>query len=324
MRRRDFIKVIGGAASAWPIAARAQQSVKMLRVGTANAQPRSAPQWVAFEQRMAELGYLEGKNFTYDHVQIPSTEAWEAGYREVVARKADIIVAAGPELSLKSALAAADKLPVVMIAVDYDPITRGYGTSLARPTRNVTGVYFQNTELASKNLQLMKDAFPDMATLTVFWDRLAADYWAALRAVAPQLGVQLAGVEFRERPYDYERAIAEVAPDNRKFLLAQASPFFFLDRVRLAEFALQHRMVSMSSNREAVAAGTLMSYGASLTGMFALAANYVDRIAKGAKPSDLPIQQPTRFELVINLRTAKMLGLTIPPSVLAIVDEVIE
>jgi putative tryptophan/tyrosine transport system substrate-binding protein len=324
MRRRDFIKVIGGAASAWPIAARAQQSAKMLRVGTANAQPRSAPQWVAFEQRMAELGYLEGKNLTYDHVQIPSTEAWESGYREVVARKADIIVAAGPELSLKSALAAADKLPVVMIAVDYDPIARGYVTSLARPTRNVTGVYFQNTELASKHLQLMKDAFPDMATLTVFWDRLAADYWAALRAVAPQLGVQLAGVEFRERPYDYERAIAEVAPDNRKFLLALASPFFFLDRVRLAEFALQHRMVSMSSTREAVAAGTLMSYGASVTGMFALAANYVDRIAKGAKPSDLPIQQPTRFELVINLRTAKMLGLTIPPSVLAIVDEVIE
>ena len=144
MRRRELIRLFGGSAVMWPLVARAQQSV-MLRVGTANVQPRSAPQWVAFERRMAEFGYLEGKNFTFDHVQIPSTEAWESSYREVVARKADIIVAAGPEHSLKSALVAAGKLPVVMIAVDYDPVALGYVTSLARPTGNVTGVYFQNT-----------------------------------------------------------------------------------------------------------------------------------------------------------------------------------
>jgi putative tryptophan/tyrosine transport system substrate-binding protein len=137
MRRREFLGALGSVAI-WPLTAQAQPSMGMLRVGTANVQPRSAPQWLAFARRMAELGYLEGNNFPYDHVQIPSVEAWESFYREVVARKPDIVVAAGPELSLKSALAAADKLPVVMIAVDYDPIGRGYITSLARPTGTST------------------------------------------------------------------------------------------------------------------------------------------------------------------------------------------
>ncbi len=324
MRRRDFIKVIGGAATPWALTAGAQPSVKMLRVGTANAQPRSAPQWVAFVGRMAELGYLEDRNFTYDHVQIPGPDAWEAVYREVVARKPDIVVAAGPESSLKAALAAADGLPIVMIAVDYDPFGKGYVKSLARPSGNVTGVYFQSTELVGKRLQLLKQAFPDITTMIVLWDRSSADHWASLQAVAPQLGVRLTGVELRERPYDYDQATAKVASDGRNFLWAAGSPFFFLDRARLAEFALRNRMISLFDVRELVAAGGLVSYGPSLTRMFALAANYVDRIAKGAKPADLPIEQPTKFELVINLKTAGALGLAVPPTLLVAADEVIE
>jgi putative ABC transport system substrate-binding protein len=322
--RRKFISALGSVAFAWPLAARAQQSEKMLRIGTANVQPRSAPQWVAFERRMADLGYLEGKNFNYDHVQISSTDAWEAGYRQVVGRNPDIVVAAGPELSLKSALTAADKLPIVMIAVDYDPIARGYVTSLARPTGNVTGIYFQNVELAGKHLQLMKQAFPNVTTAIVFWDRLSADYWAALQAGARQIGVRLVGIEFHERPYDYEGAIAGVAPNDLKFLFAVASPFFFFDRAILAEFALRHRMASLSTARQAVDAGSLMSYGANLNDMWVRAANYVDKIAKGAGPADLPIEQPTKFELIINAKAARALGVTIPPGVLAIADEVIE
>ena len=321
VRRREFIALLGCAA-ALPLGARAQP--KMLRVGTANVQPISAQPWWAFKTRMAQLGYQDGKDFTVDHIKIPSTEAWDAGYREVVARKPDIIIAAGPELSLKSARAAADKLPIVMIAVDYDPIARGYVSALARPTGNVTGVYFQNTELAGKRLQLLKKAFPDMRAMTVFWDRASGIHWEALQAAAPQLGVRLTGIEFREWPYDYEWAIADVAPDGRKFLLACASPLFFVDRERLAEFALRHRMLSMLGTRESVVAGGLMSYGPSLSGMFALAANYVDRIAKGAKPADLAIEQPTKFELIINLKTAKALGMTVPPTLLARADEVIE
>jgi putative ABC transport system substrate-binding protein len=180
MNRREVIIAGLAGLAVWPLTARAQQSV-MMRVRTANVQPRSAPQWVAFVRRMADHGYVEGINFTYDHVQIPSAQTWEAAYRDVVVSKPNIVVAAGPDLSLKSALAAADMLPVVMIAVDYDPITRGYVTNLARPTGTISGVYFQSTELVGKRLQLLKDAFPDLTTTAVFWDQSSADHWTVLQ-----------------------------------------------------------------------------------------------------------------------------------------------
>lgn len=321
MRRRQFLGMIGGAA-AWPIAGHAQ-APKILRVGTANAQPRTAPQWVAFVQRMAELGYKEGDNFIYDHIQIPNADAWEASYRTIVAQKPDIVLGSGPERSLHAALAAADGLPVVMIAVDYDPVAKGYVRSLSRPSGNVTGVYFQNVELVGKRLALVKEAFPNVTAMTVFWDKASADHWAALQAAAPRSGLKLTGIEFREQPYDYDRAFAEAAARGN-FCYAGGSPFFFLDRTRLAQLAIQHRMAIVCELGEQVAAGSLMSYGTSITAMFALAANYVDRIAKGAKPADLPVEQPTKFELVINLKTAKALGLEFPVSVMARADEVIE
>jgi putative ABC transport system substrate-binding protein len=273
---------------------------------------------------MAELGYVEGSNFTYDHVQIPNVEAWESAYRDVVARKPDIVLAAGPELSLKSALATTGNLPVVMIAVDFDPITRGYITSLARPTGTVTGLYFRSTEIVGKRLEMLKDAFPDITTMIVFWDQASADHWTALHAVAPQFGIKLSGVEFSKRPYDYEKALAGVAPGSREFLFAVGSPFFFLDRDQLAQAVNRHGVISMVNSREAITAGGLMSYGPSTSGLFALSASYVDRLAKGAKPADLPIEQPTKFELVVNLKTAKAIGAAVPPTLLARADEVIE
>ena len=190
----------GSAIAAAPFAARAQ--TKMLRVATASAQPRSAPLWVAFEGRMAELGYQEGRNFTFDHVQIPSTnaEAWQAGFRDVVARKADIVVASGPEISLKSALTAPDTKSIVMIAIDYDPLARGYVMSLARPTGSVTGVYLQQIELTMKRVQVLKDWFPDLHTATVFWDGISADQWEAARGAGASLGLRLAGIEFAKNP----------------------------------------------------------------------------------------------------------------------------
>jgi putative ABC transport system substrate-binding protein len=322
MRRRQFLGAVGGAA-AWPFAGHAQQATKVLRVGTANVQPRTAPQWIAFVQRMAELGYREGENFTYDHAQIQNAEGWEAGYRSIVVQKPDIVVAAGPESSLKAALAAAGGLPVVMIAVDYDPLAKGYVQSLSRPSGSITGVYFQNVELVGKRLELAKQAFPNVTTLTVFWDKSSADHWAALQAVAPQFRLQLNGIEFAERPYDYERAVAGIAA-GINFLYAGGSPFFFLDRALLAEFAIKHRMATVCELRELVNAGGLFSYGPSLTAMFALAARYVDRVAKGAKPADLPVEQPTKFELVTNLKTAKAIGIDLPGALLARADEVIE
>jgi putative ABC transport system substrate-binding protein len=301
----------------------AQQAAKPLRVGTANAQPRTAPQWIAFVQRMAELGYREGENFVYDHVQIPNPDAWEAAYREVVARKPDVILAGGPERSLKAALAAADDLPVVMLAVDYNPLAKGYLRSLSRPSGQVTGVYFQNVELLGKRLELVKQAFPDVTAMTVFWDKLSTDHWTAVQAMAPQFRIELKGFEFNTRPYEYELAIAKAAAAGN-FLYAGGSPFFFLDRVSLADLAIKRRMLMICELREHVVAGGLISYGPSLTAMFALAANYVDRIGKGAKPAELPVEQPTKFELLANLKTAKAIGVDLPAALLARADEVIE
>lgn len=322
MRRRAFIAGLGGVA-ALPRSAVAQ-STKMLRLGAGFPLPRTVPFWVAFEQKLAALGYQEGRNLTIDYVQTSGFEGSDSAYRELVSRQPDILIAAGPELALSSARAATSTLPIVIIAVDYDPISRGHVTSLARPTSNITGVYFQSTELVGKRLQLMKEIVPEMTAATVFWDKAAADGWAAWQAAAPKFGVHLTGVELTKRPYDYERALVDIAPANRKALIAAGSPYFFQDRTILAELGLKLRTPIMLNNRDSTLAGGLMSYAPSLSGMFALAADYVDRIAKGAKPADLPIQQPTKFELVINLKTAKALGLEVPSSILAQADEVIE
>jgi len=312
------------ALVAAPLAADAQRP-KMLHVGYAGAQPISSPVFVAFVKRMAELGYEQGQNFALEFVQVRNAAGFQDAYRELAARKVDIFVAPRNELALKAALAVAGPRPIVMIAVDFDPLARGYVPSLARPAGNVTGLAFQQIELTMKRVQLMKEGFPEMKAATVFWDRLSADQWQATQAAAATLGLRVLGVEFSASPYDYERAFAEVAPAFRDGLLVLASPIFALPkRERLPDFALRQRMPSMFAVLEYGAAGGLISYGPSFPDLFRRAAEYVDRIARGTKPADLPIERPTRFELVINLKTAKALGVTIPPSLLLRADRVFE
>jgi putative ABC transport system substrate-binding protein len=323
MRRRQFITFLGGTA-AWPLVARAQQPTKMLRVGTVAGTPKSSPQWVAFERRMGELGYQEGKNFSFDFLEAASADEYEALYRKLVARAPDIIVAIGPEIGLKSALAVTRTLPIVMIAIDYDPLARGYVTSLARPSGNVTGVVFQQIELAAKRIQLIKDDFPDRPAAIMFWDKLSADQWEAARSTAGRLGLQLSGIELREAPYDYEAAFDQAPLDHRGMVIVPTSPAFFRDRARLADFALRHRILSVFVFREWVDAGGLLCYGPSITALFGRVAEFVDRIAQGAKPSNLPIEQPTKFEMVVNLKTAKAIGIELPTAILLRADEVIE
>jgi putative tryptophan/tyrosine transport system substrate-binding protein len=326
MRRRDFIAVLGGAA-AWPLAARAQSPPKTLRVGIVSGQPRTAPHWVAFAQRLRELGYREGENLVVDYLDARSeTGLIQEAMKELVRRKADVIIATGNEVVLKSAIASTTTLPIVMVAIDYDPLERGYIETLARPGGNITGVYFQQIELAAKRLDLMRQAFAGLSAATVFWDLLSADQWRAVERAAAKLklNLRLVGVELRQQPYDYEQALSRSPPDARDLLMVMSSPIFFRDRARLADFALRHQMASIFALREWVDAGGLISYGPSISGMLQRAADYVDRIARGAKPSDLPVEQPTRFELVLNLKTAKALSLELPPNVLARADEVIE
>jgi putative tryptophan/tyrosine transport system substrate-binding protein len=322
MNRRHFIALVGGAA-AWPLAARTQQP-RNLRVGITTIQPRTSPPYAAFHQRLCELGYVDGQNLTIDFLN-PDNYAGgiDGTMKELALRKVDVIVAPY-ESAVRSGLAAADSPPIVMIAVDYDPLALGYISGLARPGGKVTGLFLQPIELATKRIQLLKDTLPDLQTAIMFWESSSADQWNAASSAASALGLRLAGVEFREQPYDYENALAQAPPDYRSALIVPLSPVFYRDRQRHVDLALRHKMVSMFGLREWVDAGGLLSYGASFSDMFRRAAEYVDRIAKGAKAADLPVEQPTKFELILNLKTAQAIGVTIPTAILLRADEIIE
>lgn len=268
--RRSLLTALG--ATAVPALLLAQAPGR-LRVGTANVQPRTTPHWVAFVKRMAEFGYVEGKNFTYDHVLVPNDQAWEASYRQVMAGKPDIVIAAGPEPSLKSALAVSGSVPIVMVAIDFDPVARGYIASLAKPSDRVTGVYSQLSDLAGKHLQLVRETLPDRRNATVLLDAATNDNWAAVQAAAPQAGITLTGVDLGKAPYDYERAIVAAAAVKNNALIKMASPFFYRDRAKVAELALRHRLPVISQARASTAAGCLLSYGSSLDDIFARAAD---------------------------------------------------
>jgi putative tryptophan/tyrosine transport system substrate-binding protein len=211
-----------------------------------------------------------------------------------------------------------------MVAIDYDPLTKGYIASLAHPGGNITGVFLQQIELTAKRLELFKEAVPDMRRVALLWDRVSTDQYEAAGKTAEAIGVPTISLNFRAAPYDYEHVLAEAGIGPGDGMMVMSAPDFFVDRERLAIQVLRRRIPSIFTSREWVDAGGLMSYGSSSTGMCRLAARYVDKILKGVKPADLPVEQPTRFELVINFKTAKALGLTIPPMILARADEVIE
>ena len=322
MRRREFISLVGGAVG-WPLMARAQQPTR-LHIGIVTIQSRTTPIYAAFDQRLRELGHIEGQNLVTDYLN-PETQAEgvPGAIKELVRQKVDIIVAPY-ESTVKAAIAASDTIPVVMIGTEYDPLARGYVKTLARPGGRVTGVFLQQIELASKRLQLLKDALPSFQAATMFWDNPSEYQWQAASSIAASFGLQLAGVEMLKQPYDYEGALASAPPDNRSILIVPIAPAFYRDRERLVEFAVRHRIASMFAVREFADAGGLISYGPDFPAIFRRVAEYVDRIARGAKPADLPVEQPTKFELVINVKTARAIGLDIPDKLIALADSVIQ
>ncbi len=321
MRRREFIMLVGGAA-AWPLAARAQPA--MTRVGIVSIQSPTSPPYVAFERRLRELGYIQGQNLSLDFVNPAQQPGGNAGaVQELIRRKVDIVLAIY-QPTMAALVAAAPSIPVVMIAIDYDPLAFGYIKSLARPAKEVTGLYLQQIDLAKKRVDLLTQALPNLHAATVFWDLASEDQWKATSGVAPEFGLRLADVQLHDQPYDYEKALAEVPSDYRSAVIFPTSPVFFRDRERLAEFAIRHKVATVFGFREWVDAGGLLSYGVDFPAIFRRAAEFVDLIAKGAKPGDLPVEQPTKFELVLNLKTAKAIGITISPPTLVRADEVIE
>jgi putative ABC transport system substrate-binding protein len=320
---RRHVLIGSGAALFAPLAVGAQQGA--VRVGIlASGSPRSVPLIGGFEQRLRELGFVEGQNLIIEFrtaegraERLPTLAA------DLVRRKVDVILAVTAP-AVRAAKQASDTVPIVTIATDYDPIAAGYVAGLARPGGNVTGLFLRQLDLTAKQLELLKGALPNVTRVAVLWDTFSADQLRTAEVAARALGVQLQPVELRNPPYDFASAFRTAVEGRAEALLALAFPLMYRDRDQVAASALKSRLPAMFPFRENVAAGGLMAYGANLSEMYRSAATYVAKILKGAKPADLPVEQPTTFELVINLKTAKALGLTIPPSLLGRADEVIE
>lgn len=282
-----------------------------------------------FRNRLRELGYSEGRDYVLDiRAHRGQIERLPDLAAHLVQSRPDIIVASGPEAALKAAVGATRSVPIVFIAVDYDPVALGYVVGLPRPGGNVTGLFLRQLELTAKRLELMKEALPSLTDLAVFADAFTTDksgQMQAGQAVAGRLGVKLLPLLLPGGPpFDFTAAIETSRGRGAGAVLALMSPALFFDRARFVEALMARRMPASFGLREFADLGGLMSYGANLVEMYGRAADYVDRIMKGIKPGELPVEQPTKFELVINLKTVKEFGLTLPLPLLARADEVIE
>ena len=316
---------LAGATALISVARAGAQSLpKMLRVGYVTLQPRGGPH-NDFVKRMGELGYQEGANFAFEFLHIASLADYPAGYRAAAARGCDILIASGNEVALRAAAdAAGGQIPVVFFALDFDPFAKGLVTSLAKPGGNLTGVFVRQIELAKKRVELTRQALPDARALWLLWDSVSRDQAEAAAEVASTLGFEAHLVEAAGEPPNYAAALAAVAGSAGAPLLIPASPRFYRDRAALVALLLDRRIPAVSAFPEHAQAGALLSYGVTVAAVLRDMAPFVDRIAKGARPADIPIEQPTHFDMTINLKTAKALNLEISPILVARADEVIE
>jgi putative tryptophan/tyrosine transport system substrate-binding protein len=327
MRRRQFITLFGAAAATWPLAARAQQSGKVFRIGFLGVSlgaPGTTASFQQFTDELRENGFSEGQNLVIEHRSTNDPRGVSVAGAELLRAHLDLIVAQGPEVALKAVIDASRPIPIVLQAINFDPIARGYVVSLARPGGNITGLFYQQAELAAKKVELLTQAFPERKNLGVLWDALVTDEFEAAQHAAKALRLELHAVKLENPPYDFTAAFQTIAQAGAQMLLVLSSPYFSLYRRELADLAIERRLPAMFIFKSYVEAGGLMSYGVDQAAMDRRTADYVAKILNGAKPADLPVEQPTKFELVINLKTAKTLGLTLPQSLLVAADEVIE
>ena len=327
MKRREFISLVG-AAAAWPLAARAQQVGKTSQIGYLGvSSPSLEPHYVeAFRQKLRELGHVEGKNIAIEY-------RWAEGQddrlpnlaSELVRLKPDVIVTTGTPGAV-AAMQATKTIPIVM-ASSADPVGSGLVASLARPGGNVTGFTILGPELEGKRLELLKQAVPGLSRLAVLWNPSnpgIVSYFETVKNAGRALQISLGPVVEVRRSDELDNAFTAIASARPHALVVIADRFLLSHRKQIVEFAAVKRLPTMYPYREYVDAGGLMSYAPSNIELFLGTAIYVDKILKGAKPGDLPIQEPTKFELVINLKTAKALGLDVPLHLQQLANEMIE
>jgi putative ABC transport system substrate-binding protein len=325
MRRREFLTLLGGAAVGWPLSGSAQTQPKIARVGVvSSATATYKPASEAFRQGLRELGYVEGETIV---LEVRSAEGRFERIPELVAEllrlKVDVLVAVGSPAVLE-AKNATQTIPIVMVATD--PVGLGLVGSLSRPGGNVTGLSYLSEEIIAKRLQLLKELVPRLARVGVLKNPMVPShptYWKEIEVAAQKLGVALEALEVRG-PEDFDAVFATAKEHNAQALLAFDDGLTMTYRSRITALAAGSHLPVMYPFREFPDTGGLMSYGASVVHVFRLAATFVDKILKGAKPADLPVEQPTKFELVINVGVAKALGLAIPQSLQLRADEVIE
>jgi putative tryptophan/tyrosine transport system substrate-binding protein len=330
MKRREFVTLLGGAAAAWSLTARAQQGERMRRIGVLTGGPRPDDQdaqanIAAFLEGLKQLGWVDGRNVRIDY-------RWGLGQADTIRRQAAELAALAPDVVLSSGAASLAQLmqathtvPIVFVNVS-DPVGGGFVDSLSRPGGNATGFMQFEYDLSGKWLELLKQIAPNVTHAAVLRDPALPSgigQFAVIQSVAPSVGVEVRPVSVRDAA-EIERAIAAFARSPNSGLIVTSSALTVRHRELIIALAARHKLPAVYYRRYFVATGGLISYGYDVVDQFRRAAGYVDRILKGEKPADLPVQAPTKYELVINLKTAKALGLDMPATVLARADEVIE
>jgi putative ABC transport system substrate-binding protein len=328
MRRRDFIALVGGAAAAWPLTARAQQGERMRRIGVlmnlAADDPEGQARIAAFHQGLQEWGWTLGRNARIDVRWAVDADNSRHYAAELVALAPDVILASA-SAAMGSLQQATRRVPIVFVSI-VDPVGAGFAESLARPGGNATGFMSYEYSLSGKWLELLKEIAPSVTRAAVLRDPAVGSgtgQYAIIQAVAQSLGVELRPMDVRD-PGEIERAIVAFAQVPNGGLIVVGAPSAGVHRNLIVTLAARHQLPTVYPFSYFVRSGGLIAYGPDLVPPYRRAAGYVDRILKGEKPADLPVQAPTKYELVINLKTAKTLGLSVPDSVLARTDEVIE
>ena len=329
MKRREFVTLLGGAAVAWPLAARAQPGERVRRVGVliyqAAGDAEGQARLAAFTQALKQLGWSEGHNLRIDTRWATAEDILRRHTAELVALAPDVLVAASGTATVAPLLQATRTVPIVFV-ITIDPVGAGFVASLAKPGGNATGFMAYEYSMSGKWLELLKEIAPRVTRVAVLRDPAVASgigQFGAVQIVAPSFGVELIPVDVRDAG-GIERAVAAFAPGSNGGLIVTASAMGTVHRQLIIALAARHRLPAVYFNRAYVTAGGLISYAPDVIDEYRRAGGYVDRILRGEKPTDLPVQAPTKYELIVNLKTAKALGLELPASVLARADEVIE